>query len=64
MIWQGLGCCDKKLFYPFVEDNELNAEIATEILEMTGIAVEHADDGTKVLDLHVLAKTLNKWLQK
>jgi CheY-like chemotaxis protein len=28
-----------------VEDNELNAEIATELLERTGIAVEWADNG-------------------
>lgn len=33
-----------------VEDNELNAEIAEEILEMTGIAVECAADGTEAVD--------------
>ncbi|MGN0981989.1 MAG: response regulator [Candidatus Limivicinus sp.] len=33
-----------------VEDNELNAEIATEILEMAGIAVDHAADGTEAVD--------------
>lgn len=33
-----------------VEDNELNAEIATEILEMTGITVELAADGTEAVD--------------
>ena len=33
-----------------VEDNELNAEIATEILEMTGLAVEHAADGAEAVD--------------
>ena len=33
-----------------VEDNELNAEIATEILEMTGLAVEHAMDGAEAVD--------------
>lgn len=33
-----------------VEDNELNAEIAAEILKMTGMAVEHAADGTEAVD--------------
>ena len=33
-----------------VEDNELNAEIAAEILEMTGLAVECAADGTEAVD--------------
>ena len=33
-----------------VEDNELNAEIAREILEMTGLAVECAADGTEAVD--------------
>lgn len=33
-----------------VEDNELNAEIATEILEMTGLSVEHVHDGTEAVD--------------
>ena len=33
-----------------VEDNRLNAEIAAEILEMTGIAVEHAANGTEAVD--------------
>ncbi|MGN0364851.1 MAG: response regulator [Suilimivivens sp.] len=33
-----------------VEDNELNAEIATEILGMAGLAVEHASDGTEAVD--------------
>ena len=33
-----------------VEDNELNAEIAAEILGMTGIAVERASDGTEAVD--------------
>lgn len=32
------------------EDNELNAEIAAEILEMTGLAVERAVDGTEAVD--------------
>ena len=34
-----------------VEDNELNAEIAAEILKATGIAVECAADGTEAVDL-------------
>ena len=34
-----------------VEDNELNADIAAEILEMTGITVECAADGTKAVDM-------------
>ncbi|MGN0576630.1 MAG: hybrid sensor histidine kinase/response regulator, partial [Ruminococcus sp.] len=34
-----------------VEDNELNAEIATEILKMTGLAVERASDGTEAVDM-------------
>jgi CheY-like chemotaxis protein len=33
-----------------VEDNELNAEIATEILTMTGITVDHANDGAVAVD--------------
>lgn len=33
-----------------VEDNELNAEIATVILEMTGLKVEHVSDGTEAVD--------------
>ena len=33
-----------------VEDNELNAEIATVILEMTGLSVEHVSDGTDAVD--------------
>ena len=32
------------------EDNALNAEIATEILEMTGMTVEHAADGVEAVD--------------
>ena len=34
-----------------VEDNELNAEIAEEILGMTGIAVECAADGIEAVDM-------------
>ena len=33
-----------------VEDNELNSEIASEILEMTGLSVEHAVDGVEAVD--------------
>ena len=33
-----------------VEDNELNAEIATEILKMTGLTVEHVADGVDAVD--------------
>ncbi|MDO4178669.1 MAG: response regulator, partial [Phascolarctobacterium sp.] len=33
-----------------VEDNELNSEIATEILSMTGLEVECAEDGTVAVD--------------
>lgn len=33
-----------------VEDNELNAEIAAEILQMAGLSVEHAVDGTEAVD--------------
>lgn len=33
------------------EDNDLNAEIATEILETTGLAVERASDGTEAVDM-------------
>ena len=33
-----------------VEDNELNAEIATEILKMAGLSVEHAPDGSEAVD--------------
>ncbi|MDO4482296.1 MAG: response regulator [Bacillota bacterium] len=32
------------------EDNELNAEIAVEILKMTGISVDHVIDGIDVID--------------
>jgi signal transduction histidine kinase/CheY-like chemotaxis protein len=34
-----------------VEDNELNAEIATELLSMTGITVEQAKDGVEAVDM-------------
>ncbi|MGN0492076.1 MAG: response regulator [Acutalibacteraceae bacterium] len=34
-----------------VEDNDLNAEIAAEILGMTGIAVERAADGAEAVDM-------------
>ena len=33
-----------------VEDNVLNSEIATEILEMSGLEVEHAFDGIEAVD--------------
>ena len=33
-----------------VEDNDLNAEIATEILKMTGLTVERAEDGIEAVD--------------
>ncbi|HAG56515.1 MAG TPA: hypothetical protein DCL14_00605, partial [Ruminococcaceae bacterium] len=33
-----------------VEDNELNAETAAEILKMTGLEVERAVDGTEAVD--------------
>ena len=33
-----------------VEDNELNAEIATEILKTTGLMIEHAADGTEAVE--------------
>ena len=33
-----------------MEDNALNAEIATEILEMTGMTVEWAEDGVEAVD--------------
>ncbi|MGN0794881.1 MAG: hybrid sensor histidine kinase/response regulator [Aristaeellaceae bacterium] len=33
-----------------VEDNELNAEIATEMLQMTGLTVERATDGIDAVD--------------
>ena len=32
------------------EDNDLNAEIATEILEMTGLTVERVEDGVEAVD--------------
>ncbi len=34
-----------------VEDNELNQEIATELLSMTGVQVEVADDGAQAVEL-------------
>ena len=33
-----------------VEDNELNVEVATVILEMTGLSVERVSDGTEAVD--------------
>ena len=39
---------DKKVL--LVEDNELNAEIAQEIIEMTGIMVEWVEDGKQAVD--------------
>ena len=38
------------------EDNELNAEIATEILEETGASVERAADGIEAVDMLAKAK--------
>ncbi|MGN0650312.1 MAG: response regulator [Oscillospiraceae bacterium] len=40
---------DKRVL--LVEDNDLNAEIAEEILGMTGLAVERAADGTIAVDM-------------
>lgn len=40
---------DKRVL--LVEDNELNREIAVEILEMTGIKVECAEDGSEAVDM-------------
>ena len=34
-----------------VEDNELNAEIAAEILKTTGLTIEYAADGTEAVDM-------------
>ena len=34
-----------------VEDNELNAEVAMEILKVTGLEVEHAEDGVEATDM-------------
>ncbi|MGN0583986.1 MAG: response regulator [Ruminococcus sp.] len=34
-----------------VEDNDLNYEIAAEILKMTGVSVERAEDGAKAVDM-------------
>ena len=34
-----------------VEDNELNAEVAMEILKVTGLEVEHAEDGVEAADM-------------
>ena len=34
-----------------VEDNELNAEIASELLSMTGMDIEHAVDGVDAVDM-------------
>ncbi len=39
-----------------VEDNDLNAEIAGEILEMAGLEVEYAKDGKEALDKMVTVK--------
>lgn len=39
---------DKRVL--LVEDNELNREIATEILQMTGMLVEEAEDGKQALE--------------
>ena len=39
-----------------VEDNELNAEIAGEVLQMTGVTVELAHDGIEAVDLMAAAK--------
>ena len=33
-----------------VEDNELNAEIAMEILGVTGLKIERVEDGTEAVD--------------
>ncbi|WWR16967.1 response regulator [Lachnospiraceae bacterium JLR.KK008] len=44
-----LDLSDKRVL--LVEDNELNAEIAQEILEMTGIKVELAENGSVAVDM-------------
>lgn len=38
------------------EDNDLNAEIATEIFEASGLAVERASDGTEAVDMMAVCK--------
>ena len=43
-----MNLSDKKVL--LVEDNELNAEIAQEIIEMTGIMVERVEDGKQAVD--------------
>ena len=45
---QSLDFAGKRVL--LVEDNDLNAEIAREVLEMAGIAVERAADGTEAVD--------------
>ena len=42
------NCTGKRAL--LVEDNVLNSEIATEILEMSGLEVEHAFDGIEAVD--------------
>jgi signal transduction histidine kinase/DNA-binding response OmpR family regulator len=46
---EGISLPDCKVL--LVEDNELNAEIATEILEMTDIQVDWANDGSVAVDM-------------
>jgi signal transduction histidine kinase/CheY-like chemotaxis protein len=46
--FEDMDLSDKRVLV--VEDNELNAEIATEILEMTGVKVERAENGSEAVD--------------
>ena len=39
-----------------VEDNDLNGEIATELLTMTGVAIEWAHDGQEAVDMFIASK--------
>lgn len=45
----GINFSGKRIL--LVEDNDLNAEIACEILGMTGVAVERASDGAEAVDM-------------
>jgi CheY-like chemotaxis protein len=46
--FEDMDLSDKRVLV--VEDNELNAEIAMEILEMTGVKVERAENGSEAVD--------------
>lgn len=49
LLFKNMNLKDKRVL--LVEDNDMNADIAKEILGMTGIQIEWAEDGEKAVDM-------------